>query len=140
MTDEHGYSAWSATPVSLGSTTAGAIDVDDDYDYFELTIAGAATYVMFSRGGINTTGRLYDADFEYIVQDGDSGEDTNFRIVRELQPGTYYVEVRGVNYTVTGAYTFHIEGPGAGTASDDHGYSPWSATPVAIGSARPCSV
>src|SRR5207253_8062554 len=41
--------------------------------------------------------------------------------------------VRGEFTSTVGAYVLHVEGPNAGTVSDDHGLSPWSATPIAVG-------
>src|SRR2546428_329902 len=53
--------------------------------------------------------------------------------VKQLNPGTYYIRVAGYYSTSTGSYQLHVEGPGAGTWSDDHTSGPQSATPVAIG-------
>src|SRR5207249_243558 len=79
-------------------------------------------------------GYLYDSNLNQLDSDSDSGEDANFRLSAWLSPGTYYVLVRGQYNTTVGGYVLHVEGPGAGTVSDDHGLSPWSATPIAVGS------
>jgi hypothetical protein len=53
-----------------------------------------------------------------------------------LQPGTYYLEVRGSNQFEVGSYKLHIDGQGIATTADrdDHGFSVWNATPVNVGS------
>ena len=132
VTDDHGASRWSATPVSIGSVTGGVIDVYQDHDYFRFVITQASDYVFFSRGITDTYARLYDANNTLLTQDGSSGEGgNNFRIAPNLNPGTYYLEVTGSSFA-TGAYDLHLEGPGAVTVTDDHGASRWSATPVMI--------
>ncbi len=133
--DDHGLSPWSATPVEIGSATNGTLNAGDDRDYFKVTVTNAGWHYFTARGATATVGRLYDSTISQIASDDDSGEDENFRMVVYLTPGVYYIEVSGDFSTTTGNYTFHVEGPGAGSLGDDHGLSPWSATPVAIGSA-----
>ncbi|MHC1763595.1 MAG: M23 family metallopeptidase [Verrucomicrobiia bacterium] len=136
LSDDHGFSPWSATPVAVGAIAAGQIDTEGDLDYFLLTVSNPGAYAFYTRGGTDTYGYLYDAAWNEITSDSSSGEDENFRIVQDLNVGTYYVRVSGSGWSLgTGAkpYQLHIEGPGAGTLSDDHGFSPWSATPVAVG-------
>ena len=135
VSDDHGSSAWSATPVSLGSVTSGNLSLAGDLDFFRFTAPAAGTYVLYSLGDLPLCATVYDAAYQSVTSDCNSGELENFRIVRALNPGTYYVEVRAdYPYTGTGAYALHLEGPGAGTVSDDHGSSAWSATPVSLGS------
>jgi len=133
--DDHGASPWSATPVAIGSVTAGALGLTGDVDYFKFTVTARATYAFFTSGATNTRGTLYNDSYGYIVADDSNGEVENFRLTATLDPGTYYIAVEGSFRTVTGSYSLHVEGPGAGTATDDHGASPWSATPIAVGSA-----
>ncbi|MEK7425999.1 MAG: hypothetical protein AAB131_19420, partial [Actinomycetota bacterium] len=61
--------------------------------------------------------------------DLNSGEGSNFRIERTLNPGTYYLRVNGN----LGDYQVWIEGPGAPLVTDDHGYSWYSSTNVTVG-------
>src|SRR5438477_425943 len=133
--DDHGNTAATATPVAIGGATGGILEVGNDVDVFVLTVTVAGRYYFTARGATSTFGRLYDATISEIASDNDSGESSNFRIVANLLPGVYYVAVSGDYSTDTGSYAFHVEGPGAGSLSDDHGLSPWSATAVAVGSA-----
>ncbi len=138
ISDDHGFSAWSATPVSVGSVTAGTLDLNGDKDFFSFTVTTPGKYVIYSRGTTATTGVLYDANYTQLALDQyQSGELSNFRIEYSITaPGTYYVEVRGYSRTSTGGYSLHIDGPGTGSTADqdDHGFSAWSATPVSVGS------
>ena len=140
ISDDHGFSAWSATPVSVGSVKDGVININGDLDYFSFTVTTPGTYVMYTRGSHNMSliGTLYDQNYQSITSNVGGGELDNFRIVRTLNPGTYYVEVRVSSGTQqTGSYFFHLEGPpDKGTISDDHGFSAWSATPVSVGSVK----
>ena len=132
--DDHGNTPQTATQVGIGGVTAGLLEVGGDADYFKITVATAATYVIYTRGNTNTDGRLYDASYTHLDWSYAGGENGNFKMVKVLTPGVYYVAVSGSVSGTVGAYQLHVEGPGAGTISDDHGSSPWSATPVAIGS------
>ena len=55
-------------------------------------------------GSANTFGRLLTADGTSVIAN-DGGMDRNFRISRDLAPGTYYIEV---SPGATGDYTFHV--------------------------------
>lgn len=132
VSDDHGFSPWSATAVAIGNSTSGSLNVERDRDYFKFSVTQQATYFFFTRGSTDTTGELYDSSLQQVATNGSDGELRNFRIEKVLAPGTYYVAVLGF-LSATGGYQFHIEGPGAGTVSDDHGFSPWSATTVSIG-------
>ncbi len=59
VSDDHGTSHWSATPVKAGSITQGYIDTNNDRDYFLFKPIQTATYVLFSRGGNHVTGELF---------------------------------------------------------------------------------
>lgn len=132
--DDHGDSFETATLVTVGSITSGRINLEDDQDFFKFTVSQRAKYVIFSRGITDVRGRLYDEQYSQMTYDYNDGEEDNFRIEYDLSPGTYYLRVIGYWNTV-GDYAVHIEGPGHGTTSDDHGASPWSATPIAVSSA-----
>lgn len=131
ISDDHGFSNWSATAVNAGSITKGTIDVVNDQDYFKFTPTRSETYVLFSRGHTSKRGELYDNEFNRIAADGNDGEGgNNFRIAKRLLAGeTYYLMVRGD----PGNYVVHIEGPEGATVSDDHGFSSWSATEINVG-------
>src|SRR5205814_485932 len=125
ISDDHGSSPWSATPVALGSVTSGVIDTEGDLDFFKFTVTNTANYVMYTRGTANTFGILYDGSYNELccyAEDDNSGENIYFRIVWNLAPVTSFPTRRSSDLFVNpAAYEFHLEGPGAGTISDDHG-------------------
>src|SRR5439155_670696 len=127
VSDDHGFSPWSATPVGIGCATSGTTDVLRDLDYFAFTVTNTATYVIYTRGATDTDGRLYNSACCRIACDIDSFATRRSCVLRSLAPGTYYVQVSLHSWFVNPVgYELHIEGPGAGTVSDDHGFSPWS--------------
>jgi hypothetical protein len=140
--DDHGFSPWNATPVNVGSTTSGVLEVAHDRDYFKFTIATAGKYFIYTRGPTATQATLYGSDYSsqtsFSASSG-SGESNNFRMEVSLSPGTYYLEVMGYSIYGIGSYTMHIDGQGAATTDDrdDHGFSPWNASPVNVGSTTP---
>src|SRR5437016_3849589 len=121
IADDHGNDPSTATVISPGTVTAGAIDVGGDIDYFKFSVTTAGWYCITTRGTTDTYGELQDSALTALGTDNNSGEDNNFLLVKQLSPGTYYIRVTGYYSTTTGSYQLHVEGPGAGTVSDDHG-------------------
>lgn len=98
--DDHGDSFRCATSIDLGGTANGEITSssaasDDDTFTFELT--STATVVVTSTGATDVAGALYDSDGVLLEADDNGGTLPNFRIVRSLEPGRYYVQIEGVN-------------------------------------------
>lgn len=130
---EQGHSFADATPMQVGVIQHASLKKKEQ-DYFKFTASKRATYVIYTSGGTNTTGELYDESFSLKSRDAHSGENGNFRIAHPLEKGqTYYIKVLGRE----GRYDLHIDGPEGGTTSDDHGFSSWSATTVKPGSVTP---
>jgi len=130
-TDDHGSSIWSASNVNLGIRVTGALQVAGDMDFFRFEVPQTARYVFFSKDSVDVEGILIDFAYNVITSDRDGGELGNFRIVESLSPGTYFLGVSAdFDNRTTGNYNFYIEGPGFSTPTDDHGESPWSATPL----------
>ena len=99
---------------------------------------------MFTRGNLDTQGTLYDSAYHLITGTDSGGELANFRIARELTPGTYYVEVKVVSWASiqTGSYTFHLEGPGQYTLSiskSGTGSGTVTSSPAGINCGSDCS-
>ena len=135
LADDHGNSISTATQVLIGSITQGSVETSNDLDYFKFTINEPGTYVFFSRGTFDTKGKLFNSTHTQLALDYNSGEDNNFRLTYKFNTsGDFYIEVSHNSGSGIGNYALHIEGNGAGTLSDDHGFSIWSATTVNIGS------
>jgi hypothetical protein len=95
--DDHGDSFPCATLLHPGQTARGEISNGwgDDADVYRLPVGGAGddrlwTLTLETTSGLDTVGTLYDR-FGQPLQKVDGGGD--FRIVRTLAPGTYFVRV-----------------------------------------------
>lgn len=90
------------------------IDFSGDRDWFKFDVPERVHVRIWSSGGTDTYGYLYDKDIFQLEENNDSGDARNFYIARNLGPGTYYVSVWGYS-SATGAYRLHLRG------LDDHG-------------------
>ncbi|WP_104203344.1 hypothetical protein [Billgrantia saliphila] len=67
--------------------------------YFSFTLEAPAHVVLESQtfpgdaGVVSPAGQLLDADGQIVARDWTSGEDSNFRIERDLEAGTWYLRV-----------------------------------------------
>jgi hypothetical protein len=98
--DDHGDSFRCATSIAVGGTASGEITSSStakDYDTFTFVLTSAATVAVASTGDTDVAGALYDSDGVLLETDDNGGTSPNFRIVRFLDPGRYYVQVEGVN-------------------------------------------
>ena len=120
--DDHGNSREYPTfswrePRADSMVNAGAIAVSGNRDYFAFDVGTAADYRLGTSGNTDTYGSLFAADGTRLAEDDDGGSDLNFLITRRLDPGTYFVEVRGYGSGDTGSYEFSVW---TSAASDDH--------------------
>ena len=122
---DHGNTPATATVVGVNSTTTGTIDPRGDRDYFRIEIPRAGQLTVSTTGGTDTYGTLFRGSSRVATND-DGGTSANFRITREVQAGTWYVEVRGFRTTTTGSYTLQVQ-----FQIDDHGDTRTTATRVA---------
>ena len=119
--DRHGNSRSTATRIALPSSTTGTIDPGNDTDYFRFVLSARRTVTMESSGDLDTVGTLFTVRGARIVQNDDGAGYPNFRIVRTLDAGTYYVRVHSYG-TATGRYTLHLRsgsGSGGGASASD---------------------
>jgi hypothetical protein len=96
---DQGDTLFCAAPLTSGVTAYGALASadDDDDDYFTFVLSSVKTVVIESSGSVNTFGSLYDADGILIANSDDDGDGDNFRLVRSLTAGRYFVRVEGVS-------------------------------------------
>ena len=122
---DHGNSRAEATRVGLNTETAGVLEQAGDVDYFQVEVVQAGNLTVETTGATDTVGFLQGARGQYLIGNDNAGTETNFRIVRDLMPGTYYVAVVGANgRTVTGTYTLAVRfTAGEGGSTADHGNS-----------------
>ena len=122
---DHGNSRAEATRVGLNTETAGVLEQAGDVDYFQVEVVQAGNLTVETTGATDTVGFLQGGQGQYLTGNDNAGTETNFRIVRDLMPGTYYVAVVGANgRTVTGTYTLAVRfTTGEGGSTADHGNS-----------------
>lgn len=128
--DDHGNTTDTATLIPLGATSMGKIDSADDLDYFRVEVIEPGELEVFTSGSLDTVGRLLDKDGIEIAANDDEGSFSyNFNITKEVEAGTYFVEVDGYR-SLTGEYNLHVNF----TVPDDHGNSWSSATTISSSS------
>ena len=135
--DDHGDTFDTATSVSIPSTTPGELEEgkeDGDRDYFRVVVAAAGTLTVETTGRVDTYGTLFDGSRTQLATNDDGGSGTNFKIERQVQAGTYYVEVRGYSPTRTGTYELRVSGADD-TSGGDGGGDP--ATTFGVNDALP---
>ena len=129
---EHGDSRAQATQVEPNTVTAGSLERSGDVDYFRVTFAQAGMLTVETTGDTDTVGYFGGADGRWLSLNDDRDGDVNFRIVRQVPAGTYYVAVvGGTGRTATGTYTFHVRFT-ADDAAADHGDTRERATRVEV--------
>jgi hypothetical protein len=111
--DDHGSSCNTATVVDRNSTTPGDIVTGGDKDYFEVEMPAQGiltTYTTYTADSTDTYGYLLDANCNVLTQNDNSGDLDNFRIQRNVGPGTYYIAVRHSEEVAgTGTYNLVVE-------------------------------
>jgi len=119
--------------VALPSETAGVIAPATDTDLFRFEVAASGEVAAYTTGNLDTVGALYDADGTRLAFNDDSAGSLNFRIQRQLDAGTYYVEVESFGNN-TGSYALRLafEASDDGATADDHGDSIREPTSVAL--------
>ena len=131
--DDHGDWLTSATRVAPDSNTYGVLTAGDE-DWFEIPLNREGTLLVYTTGGTDTQGQLYDEFQRVVSEDGDGGSGLNFQIETSVRDLTHYVRVRGHGGSASGPYTLHVRFTPASTPGDIHGDTRQTATPIAPGS------
>ena len=100
---DHGDTRSDATDLALGGSVRGQIAEANDEDYFHVQVAQAGILAVYTTGDLDTVGQLQAGDGSILASDDDGGDGLNFRIERDVGPGTYYVKARSYG-TATGSY------------------------------------
>jgi len=84
------------------------VTTSGQFVYFEFVPNHSKKYVFYSKGGLDTCGRLYDNNQFQLAYNDDDGEGNNFYISYELSAGnTYYIAVQC--YGGTGTFSLVTE-------------------------------
>ena len=107
--DDHGGAALCATPLGLNKAVVGEIEGPwgDDEDVFRFRLGTPRTVEISADGPTDTLGVLSDRFGHQLGRADDGGEASNFRFVRTLAPGTYFVRVEGAR-AAAGPYSLTV--------------------------------
>ena len=117
-----------AQSISVGQGISGRCDGRME-TYYRFDVGSAGNYSIFTSGSVDTYGRLLDEGCSSIETDDDGGEGPNFQLSRHLEPGTYYVSVRGYGDSTYGPYTLRVNPAGGDVGGTDCG----SAGDISVG-------
>ena len=118
---DQGNGISTAEELTLGAPTIGLIDPvtgtrpnrTADEDLFKLELDASAEVHIYTTGEVDTVGELFDSDgTTSLAADDDDGDDANFLIRKELEAGTYYIQVGGYQQGLnpeTGPYALFAE-------------------------------
>ena len=98
-------------PLFGNGSSSHSIEVLGDLDLFVFSSTGGSVKFL-TTGGTDTFGTIYDSGGNFVANDSDAGDGSNFLITDELIPGEYFLLVRGQtldavtgNYGLTSIYT-----------------------------------
>ena len=104
----HGVRTSSRTRITdLRWSSTGAIDKAGAVDWWCFTVLHRGKVTVHTTGDLDTVGALDDRSGQQVAHDDDSGRGQNFKIVRTLDAGTYYIRV-SARGRETGSYTLHV--------------------------------
>ena len=133
---DHGDSKATASAISIPSQTSAELTFADE-DWFKIVVKSAGWLDVWSSGNLDTEGFLDTEvdDSRWLAVNDDDGDDLNFRLRREVEPGNYYIKVKGIGNARIGSYALHVrlteERPDHGDTRDtatliQHGFHPYS--------------
>ena len=94
-----------AIPLALDTPHTETFDVaSGDFDYFRIEVDRSAQLTVWATGNLDTVGELQDSSGTFITEDDDDGPGDNFKIIRNIEPGTYYLKVTEYDGNI-GTYT-----------------------------------
>ena len=112
-TDDHGDSFACATSLKPGDAIRGEIGNGwgDDVDTFRFELGGTSADLRIvtieTLGNVGTVGVLFNQHGQRLERIDNGGYGENFRIVRALRPGVYYVRVEGFD-SAEGDYSLRV--------------------------------
>lgn len=102
-----------AVPLKVNAkATKAAIGKGGEEDVFTFTVTSGGRYTMETSGPTDVVMRLFgpNSPTALMDEDDDSGTDSNARIIADLMPGQYYLQVRHWNRASgTGSYRVRVK-------------------------------
>lgn len=108
LPDDHESRFAGASVMYVGADMPGILERGGDVDLLKFRVNQSGMYVIQSLGATDTSGALFSANYTALAADQDSGDGPNFLMRRQLTAGDYYIQVRGFNSSVTGAYSVRV--------------------------------
>ena len=106
--DDHGNTCSQATPISVNDNVSGTIETVDDSDFFNFQIPLSGTIEISASSDFDNEGFLFNSNCIQIADDDDSGDNKNFKITEDVDPGAYYVKVAGYGSYI-GNYNIYVQ-------------------------------
>jgi len=107
--EEHNTTRETAIRISSGDAIPISFRPGSGSRWYYCTIPSPNVILTVqTRGNTDTLLSLYDARFNEIASDDDSGEDLNASITRTLSAGTVYIEVKPYSSSSRGRTTLHL--------------------------------
>ena len=131
LIDDHGNSEGDATAIRVGTDVRGAVDYDDDIDFFRFQAERGQTYrIDVALGTLDDSiVDLYDTDGSFLDTNDDYGDTYASRLSWEApSSGERYVLVGGAYTSSQGTYTLTVS-----LIIDDHANSEGGATAIRAG-------
>lgn len=96
--------------VAESAGVEGDIGKVGEVDLYKFTAKTAGNYTVETEGPTDVFMRLFGPNNQttLVAEDDDSGSDRNARIVRQLNPGDYFVQVRHFSPTEKGTYRIRV--------------------------------
>ncbi|HEY5892617.1 MAG TPA: pre-peptidase C-terminal domain-containing protein [Chthoniobacterales bacterium] len=97
-------------PVAENAGVEGEIAKAGEVDLYKFTAQMPSTYTIETEGPTDVFMRLFGPNNEtnLVAEDDDSGSDRNARIVRQLNAGDYFVQVRHFSPAAKGKYRIRV--------------------------------
>ncbi|MBR6917001.1 MAG: Ig-like domain-containing protein, partial [Clostridia bacterium] len=111
-------------PIAVGDTKNVVIENAGDYEYYRFVPEESGWYVFKSTGPYDTSGIIYDSNFNCLASVSYGGGYNNFKIIYEFTAGKEYYLAAGFNYSdAVGNYTVTLtKAPSASSISLDHSF------------------
>ncbi|MDC3379027.1 pre-peptidase C-terminal domain-containing protein [Planctomycetota bacterium] len=139
--DDHGDDGVTATNLVLNQAEPGAIDAENDVDWFALTLDAGADYVFETTSNGDTTLTLYGASGAELAFNDDANGLASRIDFTATTDGVHHLQVAGYGtttptYTITATHTVPAPTPTPTPtpAADDHAGDLAGGTPLARGS------
>ena len=97
-----------ALTLAVNDQESSSISPTGDVDYFRVNVLEPGRLTVYTTGGTDTRGTLYDSRGREIIGNNHSGGGGNFHLERKVTARTYYITVVG-NNGATGDYTIHTK-------------------------------